>query len=150
MADESASNTSPTPDDKDKKDINDNELPEEPVYEPVQESGLLNVGISYNATKLQLEITILNVKNIPTKDRGAPPIIQVRLLLLPARVRRWKTKVQNTDQRVFNEVFRMRHITQTELDHLGIRFRLYGIGKVKDRLIGEAVIGFGLGLRSFL
>lgn len=37
----------------------------------------------------------------------------------------------------------MRHISQTELDHLGIRFRLYGIGKVKDRLIGEAVIDLG-------
>lgn len=118
-------------------------IPEEPIYEPVQESGLLNVGISYNGAKNQLELTILNVKNIPSKDRGAPPIIQVRLLLLPARVRRWKTKVQNTDQRVFNEVFRMRHITQNELDHLGIRLRLYGIGKVKDRLIGEAVIDLG-------
>ena len=117
--------------------------PEGPHYEPVQESGLLNVGIGYNSLKSQLELTILNVKNIPTKDRGAPPIIQVRLLLLPARVRRWKTKVQNTDHRVFNEVFRMRHISTNELDHLGIRFRLYGIGKVKDRLIGEAVIDLG-------
>lgn len=74
---------------------------------PVAESGLLNVGINYNVSKTQLELTILNVENIPTKDRGAPPIIQVRLLLLPARVRRWKTKVQNTDTRVFNEVFRI-------------------------------------------
>lgn len=113
------------------------------INKPIQESGLLNVGISYDSKKNELELTILNVENIPTKDRGAPPIIQVRILLLPARNRRWKSEVQNTDVRVFNEVFRMQRIKQTDLDKLGIRFRLYGIGKVKDRLIGEAVIDLG-------
>ena len=113
------------------------------INRPIQESGLLNVGISYDNKKNELELTILNVENIPTKDRGAPPIIQVRILLLPARNRRWKSEVQNTDTRIFNEVFRMQRIKQTDLDKLGIRFRLYGIGKVKDRLIGEAVIDLG-------
>ena len=113
--------------------------PAGPSYEPVQESGLLNVGISYNSSKSQLELTILNVKNIPTKDRGAPPIIQVRLLLLPARVRRWKTKVQNTDHRVFNEVFRMRHITPNELDHWAF-FQIFGTDHHKSATLLQKLV----------
>ena len=65
------------------------------------------------------------------------------LFLLPTRDRRWKTKVQHVDQPIFNEVFRVRHVTHNDIDKLGLRFRLYGIGKVKDRLIGEAVIDLG-------
>lgn len=77
---------------------------------------------------------------LPGRDRGTPPIIQVHVLMLPSKKRKWKTKVQRLEQPIFNEQFRVSGIPPTEVDRLGLRFRLKGICKVKDRLIGEAII----------
>ena len=81
--------------------------------------------------------------------------------------RKYKTKVQHVDSPRFNECFKVSRIPPEDVEQMGCRirsdkrhmywtdirlnlyseykntfFRLYGIGKVRDRLIGEAFLHF--------
>ena len=40
---------------------------------------ILLILFLYNPAKCQLELTVLDVRDIPSRDRGAPPIIQIRV-----------------------------------------------------------------------
>jgi len=55
---------------------------------------------------------------------------QVRIVVLPTKRKRFKTKVQHINSPRFSETFKLSHVSPEDLRGLGLRIRLYGIGKV--------------------
>ncbi|CAK8684170.1 unnamed protein product [Clavelina lepadiformis] len=124
-------------------------LPEAPEEEdvpmgvaPISACGTLDLGMQYLLSERKMLITVINAKDLPTKDRGGATIIQVRVVVLPAKKKRYKTKVQHVSSPHFGETFKMSSVSPEDLRGLGLRVRLYGIGKMRDRLIGEATVRF--------
>ncbi|CAG5100151.1 Oidioi.mRNA.OKI2018_I69.XSR.g16867.t1.cds [Oikopleura dioica] len=92
-------------------------------------------------TSRRITVTILECNDLPNQDRGVAPIIQVRIEMFPSK-RKYKTKVQHVDNPKFNECFKVSRIPPEDVEQMGCRIRLYGIGKVRDRLVGEALLHF--------
>ena len=57
-------------------------------------------------------------------------IFQVHAVVLPAKRKRYKTKVQHINSPYFGETFKISQVSPEDLRGIGLRFRLYGIGKV--------------------
>nr|XP_026693770.1 synaptotagmin-16-like isoform X3 [Ciona intestinalis] len=109
---------------------------------PISACGVIDIAVQYSISDRKLQITIIEAKELPSKDRGGASIIQVRAVMLPAKRKRYKTKVQHINSSRFAETFKVSQVSPEELRRLGLRVRLYGIGKVRDRLIGEATVRF--------
>nr|CAB3266766.1 synaptotagmin-16-like [Phallusia mammillata] len=109
---------------------------------PISACGTLEIALQYSVAERKLQITVVEANDLPSKDRGGASIIQVRLVVLPTKRKRYKTKVQHINSPRFAETFKLSQISPEDLKGLGLRLRLYGIGKVKDRLIGEATVRF--------
>ncbi|CAE1322438.1 SYT14_16 [Acanthosepion pharaonis] len=109
----------------------------------ISKCGNLEVTFLYNAEQARMTITILQARDIPSKDRGGANNAQVRLLLLPTKKQRHKTKIKPGDNPEFGDQFQFNKIQKEDLMNMGVRFRLYGCERMRrERMIGEAVIGF--------
>jgi len=109
--------------------------------EIISNCGSIDIGLEYNPANRRITVTILECNELPNQDRGVAPIIQVRIEMYPSK-RKYKTKVQHVDSPRFNECFKVSRIPPEDVEQMGCRIRLYGIGKVRDRLIGEAFLHF--------
>uniref|UniRef100_F6S968 C2 domain-containing protein n=1 Tax=Ciona intestinalis TaxID=7719 RepID=F6S968_CIOIN len=109
---------------------------------PISACGVIDIAVQYSISDRKLQITIIEAKELPSKDRGGVITHQVRAVMLPAKRKRYKTKVQHINSSRFAETFKVSQVSPEELRRLGLRVRLYGIGKVRDRLIGEATVRF--------
>lgn len=105
----------------------------------------IDVKFAYDAPTKKLLITVEKADDIPCKEhRGGTNQIHVRLVLLPHKRQRHKTKMkQSGNCVVFNETFTFTRINPKDVINLGIRFRLYGtLFTKKEHIIGEAIIAF--------
>ena len=105
----------------------------------------IDVKFAYDAPTKKLLITIEKADDVPCKEhRGGTNQIHVRLVLLPHKRQRHKTKMkQSGNCVVFNETFTFTRINPKDVINLGIRFRLYGtLFTKKEHIIGEAIIAF--------
>ena len=59
-----------------------------------------------------MEVTIHQAQEIPTKERGGANNTQVRLLLLPTKKQRHKTKVKSGENPLYEETFVFNKIPQ--------------------------------------
>lgn len=66
----------------------------------------------YNPAKGKMAITIHQAQDIPSKERGGASNTQVRILLLPTKKQRYKTKIKTGENPVFNENFVFNKIPQ--------------------------------------
>eukprot|EP00106_Octopus_bimaculoides_P023085 XP_014790527.1 PREDICTED: synaptotagmin-14-like [Octopus bimaculoides] len=120
-------------------DISD--LHQEPPL--ISKCGSLEVTFLYSPEENTMKITILQAQEIPSKDRGGANSAQVRILLLPTKKQRFKTKIKPGDNPEFGETFTFQKIQKEDLMNMGVRFRLYGCERMRrERMLGEAVIGF--------
>nr|XP_039247657.1 synaptotagmin-10-like isoform X2 [Styela clava] len=110
--------------------------------EPISACGTLDVGVQYSVSDSKLQVTIIEAHDLPSKARGGSSFVQVRTVLLPTKKKKYKTKVQHISSPRFAETFKLTRASPEDLRGLALRLRMYGIGKLKDRLIGEAVIRF--------
>ncbi|CBY08530.1 unnamed protein product [Oikopleura dioica] len=124
-----------------KKDIKEWSARAFSVQNLISHCGSIDIGLEYNPSIRRLTVTILECNDLPNQDRGVAPIIQVRIEIFPKK-RKYKTKVQHVDSPKFNECFKVSRIPPEDVEQMGCRIRLYGIGKVRDRLIGEALLHF--------
>ncbi|KAL4237390.1 Protein kinase C conserved region 2 (CalB) [Mactra antiquata] len=109
----------------------------------ISKCGSLEVTFNYIPYKSRMEVTIHQAQDIPAKERGGANNTQVRLLLLPTKKQRHKTKVKQGDNPAFEETFVFNKITEDEVTGFGVRFRLYGVERMRrERMIGESIIGF--------
>lgn len=114
-------------------------------HEPplISKCGSLEVTFKYDASKSKMTITIHKAREIPAKDRGGANNTQVRVMLLPTKKQRFKTKVKEGHDPAYEETFTFSKVTPDEVPGMGLRFRLYGLERMRrERMIGESVIGF--------
>ncbi|XP_064600770.1 LOW QUALITY PROTEIN: synaptotagmin-16-like [Liolophura sinensis] len=115
-------------------------------HEPplISKCGSLEVTFQYDAKHASMSITILQAREVPAKERGGTNHSQVRLLLLPTKKQRVKTKVRTGENPAFDETFVFSKIKKEDVNNMGVRFRLYGVERMRrERMIGECVVGFG-------
>ncbi|XP_052769908.1 synaptotagmin-14-like isoform X2 [Mya arenaria] len=109
----------------------------------ISKCGSIEVTFSYISRKGRMEVTIHQAQEIPAKERGGANNTQVRLLLLPTKKQRHKTKVKQGDNPGYEETFVFNKISEEDVSSFGVRFRLYGVERMRrERMIGESIIGF--------
>ena len=109
-----------------------------PGEELVSTAGRLQISASYAPTADKLAVSILRAEDLPTKERGGASTVQVRVVLLPGKKQRFKTKLKPSDNPSFHETFTFSRVTQEEITFGSLRIRVYGHEKFgRDRLVGE-------------
>ncbi|XP_058946217.2 synaptotagmin-16-like isoform X1 [Pocillopora verrucosa] len=104
-------------------------------------AGRLQVSASYAPTAEKLAVTVIRAEDVPTKQRGGAGSVQVRVVLLPSKKQRFKTKAKPAANPNFHETFTFSRVPQSDLHESGLRFRLYGHEKIsRDKLLGEMTI----------
>jgi len=111
------------------------------VSQHISTCGSVVVAVQYSLMDKLLQITVVRAFDLPNKDRGGASILQARLVVvMPQKKKRYRTHVQHINNPNFNKTFKMHRMTPDVICNVSVRIRLYGIGKMKDRLIGEASI----------
>lgn len=68
---------------------------------------------------------------------------KVRLLMLPNKKQKHKTKIRSGENPQYVESFLLHRVNPEEVNSMGLRIRLYGCERMrKERLIGEAYVSF--------
>ncbi|GIY64680.1 synaptotagmin-14 [Caerostris darwini] len=105
--------------------------------------GSLEVGFAYDPPLRKMTVHVLQAQDLPDRDRGGSNHVQVRLLLLPHKRQKFKTKIRTGSKPQFNESFIFNRISPEELNSMGVRFRLNGCERMRrEHLIGECIVHF--------
>ncbi|KAF0291712.1 Synaptotagmin-16 [Amphibalanus amphitrite] len=103
--------------------------------------GALEVAFAYDYPTRKLTVQVFQARDVPSRDRGGASSAQVRLVLLPGKKQRLKSRVQPSDRPQFNEAFVFNKVNPDDLPSVGVRLRLYGCERLRrERMIGEAVV----------
>jgi hypothetical protein len=102
------------------------------------------LGFSYNSVSGKLVVRLVELRQLTSASRNTS--VQLRLLLLPDRKQRCKSKLRyiNEDGSTVTmmETFVFSRIEPGELSSTGIRLRLYCSERLRrERLLGEAFVG---------
>lgn len=105
---------------------------------------MAEMGFSYNSASGKLVVRLVELRQLTSASRNTS--IQLRLLLLPDRKQRCKSKLRymNQDGSTVSlmETFVFNRIEPGELNSTGIRLRLYCSERLRrERLLGEAFVG---------
>uniref|UniRef100_A0A1S4MWQ2 C2 domain-containing protein n=1 Tax=Pediculus humanus subsp. corporis TaxID=121224 RepID=A0A1S4MWQ2_PEDHC len=110
---------------------------------PISTCGCLEVAFAYDAPMRKMTIHVLQARDIPSKDRGGATHTQVRLLMLPSKKQKHKSKIRSGENPQFMESFLLHRINPEDVNSMGVRFRLYGCERMRrERMIGECVVSF--------
>ncbi|XP_068083760.1 synaptotagmin-14 [Anabrus simplex] len=109
----------------------------------VSKCGHLEVAFAYDAPIRKMTVRVLQARDIPARDRGGATHTQVRLLLLPGKKQKHKTKIRSGDTPQYMESFLLHKINPEDVNSMGVRFRLYGCERMRrERMIGECMVSF--------
>ncbi|KAF4527716.1 hypothetical protein B566_EDAN015462 [Ephemera danica] len=116
--------------------------------QPVSKCGQLELAFAYDAPGRKMTVHVLQARDVPSKDRGGSSHTQVRLVMLPTKKQKHKTKIRQGENPQFMESFLLHRVNPEDVNSMGVRLRLYGCERMRrERLIGEYVVGFaGLNL----
>ncbi|KAJ8925251.1 hypothetical protein NQ315_009079 [Exocentrus adspersus] len=115
----------------------------DPEAQLVSKCGHLEVALLYDAPMRKMTVHVLQARDIPSRDRGQPTHTQVRLILLPSKKQKHKTKIRSGENPQYMESFLLHRVNPEDVNSMGIRLRLYGCERMRrERLIGEAIISF--------
>ncbi|XP_069118703.1 synaptotagmin-14-like isoform X2 [Argopecten irradians] len=78
----------------------------------ISKCGSLEMTFSYDPKRGRMAVTIHQAQEIPSKERGGASNTQVRLLLLPSKKHRFKTKAKPGENPMFQETFLFTKIPQ--------------------------------------
>ncbi|XP_050691442.1 synaptotagmin-14-like isoform X2 [Eriocheir sinensis] len=105
--------------------------------------GTIEAGFAYDLPTRTLTVHILQAKEVPSKERGGAANTQVRVLLLPARKQKHKTRIRPGENPQFNEAFVFTKVNPEEVQQLGVRLRLYGCERMRrEKMLGEVIVPF--------
>ncbi|XP_074854777.1 synaptotagmin-16 isoform X1 [Carettochelys insculpta] len=108
------------------------------AHEPISKCGDLEVIFSYKASSQKLQVTVLEAKDIPDKDRSGVNTWQVHTVLMPSKKQRGKTSIQRGPIPVFNDKMTFNKLEPEELRGYALRFRLYAVHKrIREKMMGE-------------
>ncbi|XP_049781742.1 synaptotagmin-14 [Schistocerca cancellata] len=109
----------------------------------VSKCGHLEVAFAYDAPMRKMTVRVLQARDIPARDRGGPTHSQVRLVMLPSKKQKHKTKIRQGENPQFLESFLLHRVNPEDVNSMGVRFRLYGCERMRrERMIGECVVSF--------
>lgn len=109
----------------------------------INKCGQLEIALLYDAPMRKMTVHVLQGRDIPSRDRGQPTHTQVRLILLPSKKQKHKTKIRSGENPQFMESFLLHRVNPEDVNSMGIRLRVYGCERMRrERLIGEAVVSF--------
>ncbi|XP_045392371.1 synaptotagmin-14 isoform X1 [Lemur catta] len=111
-------------------------------FDPVPEAkyGTLDVTFDYDSQEQKLLVTVTAVTDIPTYNRTGGNSWQVHLVLLPIKKQRAKTSIQRGPCPVFTETFKFNHVESEMIGNYAVRFRLYGVHRMKkEKIVGEKI-----------
>ncbi|XP_037088302.1 synaptotagmin-14-like [Pollicipes pollicipes] len=105
--------------------------------------GAVEVAFAYDFPTKKLTAQLLQARNVPSRDRGGASSAQVRLVLLPGKKSRLRSRVQPGPNPQFNEALVFHKVSAEDLPSMGVRLRLYGCERLRrERMIGEAAVPF--------
>lgn len=92
----------------------------------------------------KMTVHILQARGIPSRgDRTQSTLTQVRILMLPSKKQKHKTKIRSGENPQFMESFLLHRVNPEEVNSMGVRVRVYGCERMRrERLIGEAIVSF--------
>ncbi|RUS86541.1 hypothetical protein EGW08_005680 [Elysia chlorotica] len=109
----------------------------------ISKCGSLEVSFLYDSVNTRMIVKVHQAREIPAKERGGANTTQVRIMLLPSKKQRHKSKIKDGENPVFEEKIYFNKIMPDEVQGMGLRFRLYGVERMRrERMIGESIVGF--------
>lgn len=139
---------SPPPSEQGMESIDDHIFEEMSIEEDVgsmQSSpcGRLELTFDFEWLLNTITVHVIQGNNVPCKDDGGVNNTQVRLLLLPNRKQKFKTKIRSGDNPQFMESFIFNIIKHENLNKYSLRLRLYGCERLRrNKLLGEYILKF--------
>ncbi|XP_063092889.1 synaptotagmin-14 isoform X5 [Cavia porcellus] len=116
------------------------QLPKPFDPEPEAKYGTLDVTFDYDSQEQKLLVTVTAVTDIPAHNRAGGNSWQVHLVLLPIKKQRAKTSIQRGPCPVFTETFKFNHVESEMIGNYAVRFRLYGVHRMKkEKIVGEKI-----------
>ncbi|CAB3248853.1 unnamed protein product [Arctia plantaginis] len=108
-----------------------------------QERGTIELTILYDAPVRSMTVHILQARTLPQKTEGQILQSQVRVVLLPLKKQKYKSKIRNGENPQYMESFVFHKINPEDVHGLGLRVRIYGCERMRrQRLLGEAGVYF--------
>ncbi|CAG5108125.1 Similar to SYT14: Synaptotagmin-14 (Homo sapiens) [Cotesia congregata] len=106
----------------------------------IEEIGSLEVAFLYDAPMREMTVQVLQGRNYPAGIGGS----QVRLVLLPSKKQRRKTRVRQGTSPQYMESFLLPRVNPEDVNAMGVRLRVYlwGGRMRRERLLGEARVCF--------
>ncbi|EAA06770.5 AGAP000430-PA [Anopheles gambiae str. PEST] len=107
-------------------------------------NGTLEISLLYDAPMRKMTVHVLQARGIASRgDKGQLTHTQVRLLMLPAKRQKHKTKIRSGECPQFMESFLLHRVNPEEVNSMGLRIRVYGCERMRrERLIGETIVSF--------
>lgn len=105
-----------------------------------EEMASLEVAFLYDAPMREMTVHVLQGRNYPAGIGGS----QVRLVLLPSKKQRRKTRVRQGSSPQYMESFLLPRVNPEDVNAMGVRVRVYlwGGRMRRERLLGEARVSF--------
>ncbi|XP_043274317.1 synaptotagmin-14 isoform X2 [Venturia canescens] len=105
-----------------------------------EEIGTLEVAFLYDAPMREMTVQVLQGRNYPAGIGGS----QVRLVLLPSKKQRRKTRVRQGPSPQYMESFLFPRVNPEDVNAMGVRLRVYlwGGRMRRERLLGELRVSF--------
>lgn len=88
-----------------------------------------------------MTVHVLQARGVPSKGKASTHS-QVRLLILPSKKQKHKTKIRSGENPQFMESYLLHRVNPEEVNSMGLRIRLYGCERMRRGLIGETIISF--------
>ncbi|XP_063627812.1 synaptotagmin-16 [Cydia splendana] len=108
-----------------------------------QERGSVELTLLYDAPVRSMTVHVLQARALP--QRTPQPLLQsqVRIVLLPLKRQKFKSKIRNGENPQYMESFVLHKINPEDVYGLGLRIRIYGCERMRrQRLLGEAAVSF--------
>ncbi|CAH0728270.1 unnamed protein product, partial [Brenthis ino] len=108
-----------------------------------QERGSVELTLLYDAPVRSMTVHVLQGRSLPQKAQGQVLQSQVRIVLLPLKKQKYKSKIRNGENPQYMESFVLHKINPEDVHGLGLRIRIYGCERMRrQRLLGEANVSF--------
>ncbi|XP_075982948.1 synaptotagmin 14 isoform X2 [Anticarsia gemmatalis] len=108
-----------------------------------QERGSVELTLLYDAPVRSMTVHILQARTLPERTPGQMLQSQVRVVLLPLKKQKYKSKIRNGENPQYMESFVFHKINPEDVHGLGLRIRIYGCERMRrQRLLGEAAVSF--------
>ncbi|XP_030370791.1 synaptotagmin-16 [Scaptodrosophila lebanonensis] len=103
----------------------------------------LEISLLYDAPMRKMTVHVMQARCLPPLGNGQQTHTQVRLLMLPNKKQKHKTKIRSGENPQYMESFLLHRVNPEDVNNMGLRVRLYGCERLrKERLIGEAYVSF--------